>query len=152
MAQFDKKEQLSLVVDEIGEGADTAGLLAVEIAARFGPRDEKPLALALRDTGGALVAGLNGASHWRWLYVRHLWVSTDARGRGLGRRLIDEAARIARLRDCVGIYVDTFDPRAAAFYERCGFTHAGEIADFPPGHRRIFLSRSLSSLGPRDSG
>lgn len=143
MAKPDYQEKLRLAVDETGESADTAGALGPEIAARFGPRDETPLALTLRDDVGALIAGLNGASHWRWFYVRHLWVSRGARGRGLGRRLMDAAEQVARARGCVGIYVDTFDPRAAGFYESCGFARAGEIADFPPGHQRKFLSKKL---------
>lgn len=144
MTKPDHKEKLRLDVDETGESADTAGALGAEIAARYGPRDETPLALTLRGGEGALVAGLNGASHWRWLYVRHLWVAEGARGQGLGRRLMDEAERVARVRGCVGMYVDTFDPRAAGFYQSCGFVRAGEIANFPPGHRRIYLSRTVS--------
>ena len=92
---------------------------------------------------GALIAGLNGASHWRWLYVRHLWVEASQRGRGLGRRLMAEAERLAKDRGCVGIYVDTFDPQAAAFYEDIGFTRVGEIVGFPPGHQRLFFRKSL---------
>lgn len=144
MAKLDRKEKLRLAVDDTGESADAAGALALEIAGCFGPRDEKPLALTLRDGAGALVAGLNGVSHWRWLYVRHLWVAEAARGRGLGRRLMEEAERVALSRGCAGIYVDTFDPGAAAFYESRGFARVGEIADFPPGHGRIFLSKRLS--------
>ena len=44
-----------------------------------------------------------------------------------------------------GIYLDTFDPGAATFYERCGFKRFGVIADFPPGHQRVFLSMNLSA-------
>lgn len=144
MADKSTQEKLHLAIDETAESTEVAAALAAEIAARFGPRNETPLALALRDAAGALVAGLNGASHWRWLYVRHLWVSEAARGQGLGRRLMEAAARIARDRACVGIYVDTFDPRAAGFYESCGFARVGEIADFPMGYGRIFLAKRMS--------
>jgi ribosomal protein S18 acetylase RimI-like enzyme len=54
-----------------------------------------------------------------------------------------EAERIARERRCFGLYVDTFDPQAAAFYETLGFARVGEIADFPPGHARLFFRRPL---------
>ncbi|MCX7900460.1 MAG: GNAT family N-acetyltransferase, partial [Methylocystis sp.] len=67
-------EKLSLAIGEDVECATTAAALGAEIAARFGPRDERPLSLTLCDEAGELVAGLNGLSHWRWLYVRHLWV------------------------------------------------------------------------------
>jgi ribosomal protein S18 acetylase RimI-like enzyme len=70
-------------------------------------------------------------------------VEKSERGRGLGRRLMAEAERLAKERGCVGVYVDTFDPRAAAFYENLGFTRAGEIDGLPPGHSRFFYRKSL---------
>lgn len=128
---------------ESAECAEVAARLGAEVAARFGPREEAPLSIALRDGAGALIGGLNGVSHWRWLYIRHLWVAETARGRGLGRQLMAAAESAARARGCIGVYIDTFDPRVADFYARAGFARVGEIAEFPPGGRRIFLSRRL---------
>lgn len=140
-----KNEEIEKIVLSIepSESAELAARLGEDIAARFGPRDEAPVCIVAHDPQGALVAGLNGASHWRWLYVRHLWVEQSQRGRGWGRRLIAQAERIARERSCVGVYVDTFDPQAAVFYEALGFARAGEIADFPPGHARLFFRKLL---------
>lgn len=131
---------------EIGttESADVAARLGAEIAARFGPRDEAPLSIAVRDDDGALVAGLNGVTHWRWLYIRHLWVTEPLRGAGLARRIMGEAESVARNRGAVGAYIDTFDERVAVFYERLGYRRSGEIADFPLGGRRVFLSKRLA--------
>lgn len=125
------------------ESAEIAARLGAEVAARFGPRDEAPLSLLLRDEAGALVAGLNGVVHWRWLYIRHLWVAPDARGQGLGTRLIAAAEAAARDKGAVGAYIDTFEAAVAALYERLGFSRVGEIADFPVGRKRIFLSKRL---------
>jgi GNAT superfamily N-acetyltransferase len=122
---------------EIGER------LGAEIAARIGPRDERPLSILARDAGGAVIAGLNGVSHWRWLYVRHLYVAPGWRGQGLGRRLLAEAEQVARARACVGVYLDTFEESAAIFYERRGFVRHGRIENFPVGASRIFLSKAL---------
>jgi GNAT superfamily N-acetyltransferase len=130
---------------EATECADVAARLAAEVAARFGPREEAPLSITMRDGAGALLCGLNGVTHWRWLYVRHLWVAESQRGRGLARRLMESAERAALARGAIGVYIDTFDPRVAAFYERLGFARVGEIADFPPGGRRAFLSKRLST-------
>jgi GNAT superfamily N-acetyltransferase len=124
------------------ECADVAARLGEDIAAQFGPRDEAPLSIALRD-GDELLGGLNGVAHWRWLYIRHVWVAPAQRGQGLGARLLEEAERIARQRGCIGVYIDTFEPRVAQFYERAGFVRVGEIADFPLGAQRIFLSKRL---------
>ncbi|MGJ0396701.1 MAG: GNAT family N-acetyltransferase [Methylocystis sp.] len=142
MIKDDEIEKIGLSI-EPSESAELAARLGEEIASGFGPRDEAPVCIVARDPEGILVAGLNGVSHWRWFYVRHLWVEQSQRGRGLGRRLMAEAERIARERGCVGLYVDTFDPRAAAFYEALGFARSGEIADLPPGHARLFFRKPL---------
>ncbi len=136
---------VSIVADSEGEAFDAAAVsasLAGEIAATFGPPESEPLSVrAYAD--GRLVGGLNGVSHWRWLYIRHFWVDAGWRGAGLGRRLLTRAEDEARAKHRVGLYLDTFDPGAARFYERCGFLKFGEIPDFPPGHTRTFLRKSL---------
>lgn len=128
---------------EPGENPETAARLGVEIAARFGPRDETPLAVMAHDARGAPIAGLNGVTHWRWLYIRHLWVARDQRRAGLGRGLIEEAIRVAIGRNCIGAYVDTFELPVVAWYEKQGFRRIGAIEDFPPGAARTFLARRL---------
>lgn len=120
--------------------AKVADELGRHVAARFGPRDEAPLHVFAYD-GAKLVGGLNGVTHWRWLYVRQLWVENEHRGKGLGADLLTRAEAQARARDCLGAYIDTFEAEVAAFYERRGFIRFGAIDDFPPGARRIFLVR-----------
>jgi GNAT superfamily N-acetyltransferase len=129
--------------DETPERAHIADALGAEVAARFGPRNETPLIIIAKGKSDAVLGGLEGASHWRWLYICRLWVTPAYRGRRLGRRLLQEAEAQARARSCVGVYLDTFDERAAAFYEQCGFSRFGCINDFPPGASRIFLLKQL---------
>jgi ribosomal protein S18 acetylase RimI-like enzyme len=97
-----------------------------------------------RSSRNTVVGGLNGSTHWGWCYIRHLWVREGWRRRGLGYTLLAEAETQARARHCVGLYVDTFDAGAAAFYERSGFERFGRIDDFPPGHARTFLLKRLA--------
>lgn len=132
-----------LEIDECGENAGVAASLGDEMAERFGPRDEAPFAIIARDASGARIGGLNGVTHWRWLYVRNLWVAPEHRCLGLGARLMQAAENLARKRNCVGLYVDTFEPRAAAFYQRCGYTAAGRIENFPPGAARMCFSKKI---------
>lgn len=143
MSKKSSEEKPKLHV-EAGESDEIAGRLGAEIATQFGPRDETSLSILARSAGGALVGGLNGVVHWRWLYIRHLWVAETARSAGIGRELIAAAEAQARTRNCVGLYIDTFDQNIARYYERAGFLRAGEIAGFPPGGRRIYLSKGLS--------
>jgi GNAT superfamily N-acetyltransferase len=143
MSKNPPKEKPKLAV-AASESAEIASRLGAEIAAQFGPRDETPLSILAHSAEDALLGGVNGVIHWRWLYIRHLWVAEAARGGGIGRQLIMAAEAQARARDCIGVYIDTFDPRIAAYYEGAGFSRIGEIADFPPGGQRIYLSKRLT--------
>ncbi|KAF0132659.1 MAG: N-acetyltransferase GCN5 [Methylocystaceae bacterium] len=142
MIKKEEIEKLALSI-ETAESAELAARLGAALGERFGVRDETPFSILARGEDGALIGGINGLIHWRWAYVRHLWVAESRRGRGLGARLMGEAERLARDRGCVGVYIDTFEKRVAAFYESLGFARVGEIADFPPGHSRISLSKRL---------
>ena len=143
---FDGEDGLSISVlsDTDNSGAaQVATSLAGEVLADFGPRDETPLSIVARD-GDRVVGGLNGSTHWGWCYIRHLWVDAAWRRRGLGHRLLAEAEAEARARGCTGLYVDTFNEAAVAFYERAEFTRFGRIEGFPPGHARTFLQKKLT--------
>jgi GNAT superfamily N-acetyltransferase len=137
--------ELSVVVSDDAGGPDSAAVsagLARDIDAAFGPADARQLSIVLRD-GEDLVGGLNGVIHWRWLYIRHFWIAPAWRGAGHGRTLLARAETEARARNCAGVYLDTFDPGAARFYQACGFVPCGDIPDFPPGHARLFLRKPL---------
>ena len=149
---LDGEDPLSIAIfDDTGNSgaARVASSLAAEIAAWFGPRDESPISIVVQ-VGDAGVGGLNGSTHWGWCYIRQLWVQEDWRRQGLGYRLLSEAETQARARQCVGLYVDTFDAGAATFYERAGFTPFGQIPGFPPGHTRTFLRKNLAPTGSAD--
>lgn len=139
--------RISIVIADTADDADgrrIAAALADDIAAKFGPADAQTVSLRARDADGALIGGLNGLVHWKWLYIRHLWVAESARRAGVGRRLLDAAESEARARGCVGLYIDTFERGVAEFYGRAGFEECGEISNFPPGGARVFLRKSLT--------
>ena len=124
---------------DAGPAAQIAAGLSRDVAAA----NPQPLVLAAEDDAGSLAGGLTGIIHWRWLYIRQFWVAPARRGQGIGRRLLEQAEARALFLDCVGVYLDTFDEGAAQFYEKCGFEVCGAIGNFPPGGRRIFLSKPL---------
>lgn len=86
---------------------------------------------------GALV-GLCGYKRETAKKYRHkafiwgMYVAPEARRRGLGRALLDEALRklreIAELRT-VNLWVTSVNPEARALYEAAGFRHAGTDPD-----------------------
>jgi GNAT superfamily N-acetyltransferase len=145
MTQIAREPKSFRVARETGPdaGALTAARLADDVTATFGPRDESPFALAAHDASGGWIGGIKGVIHWRWLYVAQFFVAPDWRGKGVGRALLGEAEALAREKNCVGLYLDTFSPAAENFYRAQGFAMAGRIDNLPPGASRTFLSKQL---------
>jgi 8-oxo-dGTP pyrophosphatase MutT (NUDIX family)/GNAT superfamily N-acetyltransferase len=108
------------------------------------------LALFVRDAGSRIMAGLDGSIYAGWLFVSSLWVHADLRGRGIGRELLARAERRAAELGCHSVRLDTFSFQAPEFYRRLGYEVFGAL-DYPPDHRRLFLSKPLDSAGSRNS-
>jgi GNAT superfamily N-acetyltransferase len=118
------------------------GLMAYNDAS-VGPANRMLLAVFLRDAGGSIVGGLSGYTGWGWLYVQWLWLAEELRGRGWAAKLHQAAEAEAVARGCHGSYIDTFNPTALRLYRRLGYDPFGVLEDFPRGHTRTFLKKSL---------
>jgi GNAT superfamily N-acetyltransferase len=105
--------------------------------------DWKPLWIVGRDSAGSVQAGIRGVTEFDWLFVIWLWVAEPFRRHGVGSRLLSGAEAIARERRCSSCYLDTFSFQAPEFYKRHGYEEFGRLADFPPGHARIWLRKAL---------
>ena len=90
-----------------------------------------------------ILGGVDGYTHWQWLFVSHLWVQDVLRGHGVGRRLMAMIEDEARVRGCRASWLDTFSFQAPGFYEAIGYRRFGELMDFPPGSNRHFLWKKL---------
>jgi GNAT superfamily N-acetyltransferase len=108
-----------------------------------GPAGRMPLAVLVRDEAGRLVGGISGYTAWGWLYVQWLWLEAGQRGKGLAGQMLVAAEEEARARGCHGSHIDTFNPVALRVYSRAGYVPFGELADFPKGRTRTFLSKPL---------
>ena len=66
----------------------------------------------------------------RPLYLTDMAVRPDSQRRGIGRRCLDEAVRIARDWPADGIRLDAYDADAGAgpFYGKCGFREVGRAS------------------------
>lgn len=117
--------------------------LAAFNAGEVGPAEKKPLAVLIRDDGGAIVAGLSGYTAWGWLYVQWLWVDESLRGHNKAAALLEAAEKEAAGRNCHGAYIDTFNPTALKVYRRQGYRPFGVLEDFPKGRTRTFLAKNL---------
>lgn len=109
-----------------------------------GQAGAEKFALLVRDEhSDQVLGGLSGSLFYRWMFIELLAVPEQARGQGLGARLMAMAENLAREKQCVGIWLDTFDFQAPAFYRRLGYSECGQINDYPPGHRRFFFQKRL---------
>jgi GNAT superfamily N-acetyltransferase len=116
-------------------------LIAHNIAAA-GDSQHVPFAITVRDAAGTIVGGLFGSIWHGFLFIEQLAMG-EARGEGVGRRVMALAEASARKRGCRGMWLDTFTFQAPWFYPKLGFTEFGRITDYPPGHDRIFLMKRL---------
>ena len=72
-----------------------------------------------------------------------MWVREDLRGQGYGRRPLTLAEDAARARGAGHAHLDTFTFQAPDFYRKLGYEVFVELKDFPPGHNRFFLTKTL---------
>ena len=114
-------------------------------ATQAGLSNAQPLALLVRDDNGEILGGLYGRFFYQWLFIELLSVPEQARGQGMGSTLMQMAEDLAREKECVGIWLDTFDFQAPEFYKRLGYSELGQIADYPPGHKRFFFQKHLAN-------
>ncbi|ABA75309.1 MULTISPECIES: GNAT family N-acetyltransferase [Pseudomonas] len=134
--------ELSQDPTEEQRAAILAPLRAHNIA-KAGPSLYEPVALLVRDDNDAILGGLYGHTFYRWLFIELLAVPEEGRGQGIGSKLMNMVEEFAREKDCVGIWLDTFDFQAPGFYKKLGYTECGEIVDYPLGHKRHFFQKRL---------
>jgi GNAT superfamily N-acetyltransferase len=103
----------------------------------------RPLAVFARDAAGCVVGGARGTTNWNWLHIGLLWVSDAERGQGLGRRLMSAIEDAGRARGCTRVHLDTFSYQARPFYEKLGYEIFATLDDYPPGHQRFFMRKTL---------
>jgi len=101
----------------------------------------QPLVIFVRDDQGQIVGGLNGYTHWGWLFIQHLWVAETRRGKEYGRELMQQAEQEALKRGCRHAHLDTFSFQALGFYQKLGYQIFGVLEDYPAGHTRYFLQK-----------
>ena len=69
-------------------------------------------------------------------YIKRMWVDPSVRGRGLGRRLLDELEEAARRLGCSVVQLETNRAleTAIGMYRRAGYTEVDAFNDEPYAH------------------
>ncbi|HQR06875.1 MAG TPA: GNAT family N-acetyltransferase [Gemmatales bacterium] len=109
--------------------------------------NERPryLVVSLRDHDQQLVGGLVGATYLGWLQVQALWIQDELRGNDYGSRLLQVAEDEAVQRGCLNACLETLSFQALPFYQKRGYAIYCQLPDFPPGHTKYFLKKSMSA-------
>jgi len=110
--------------------------------------DYATFSIVARNAEGEILGGLIGGTSYGWLLVKMLWVADEARGQGLGTRIMTLAEDVVRGRGCHGAWLDTSSRRARRFYEKLGYEAFGILenrdGERPEGHARFFLSKRFA--------
>jgi len=99
--------------------------------------------IVARDRTGRVRGGAQGVAVGAWLALDTVWVEDVFRTRGLGTRILAAAEAEGRRRGCKWAVLATFDYQAPDFYSRRGYVEYARMEDFPWGHTRFQLRKSL---------
>ena len=105
------------------------------------PENWQPLAIFIRDNREEMLGGIEGYTHWGWLFIHRLWVAEHLRRHGYGSQLMHRLEQEAVRRSCFHAHVDTYSFQARGFYEKLGYRLFGVLEDYPSGHTRFFLQK-----------
>lgn len=101
-------------------------------------------AVFARDNSGKVIGGIRANAFWNYCIIELLWLSDAARGKGIGRQLMNEAEAHARELGFEFARTETLDFQAKSFYEKLGYEVYGELQDYPKGHSAYCLVKKLS--------
>ena len=102
-----------------------------------------PVNYIVKNERGEVRGGLLGAIWGGWLHVNYVWVDEGIRGRDVATQLMELAEAYARERQCHAVTLETHSFQARPFYEKRGFEVFGTLDDWPKGHKKFFLRKTL---------
>jgi GNAT superfamily N-acetyltransferase len=103
--------------------------------------DKKFLFSAIEQS--TFLGGISGNVYWDGLEIDVLWVSESYRGRGVAKRLLQEAEDYARSNGAVIAFLKTVD--AIEFYKRNGYEIYGQLEDRPIGSVLYHMKKRLDA-------
>ena len=116
-----KEEDLQFILDALNKFNEN----------NLGHIEIKRLGVFLKDDNGNIVGGVQPICFAKWVYITHLWISEQHRGKGFGKRLLLEAETKAKELGCEFAMLDTFSFQAPEFYEKYGYQMISKIDNNP---------------------
>ncbi|MFN2282790.1 MAG: GNAT family N-acetyltransferase [Anaerolineae bacterium] len=102
----------------------------------------KKFVLQVTDAQGIVVGGALFWAYWGWVDVTLVALQKEARGRGLGRRLMAAIEQKAREENCSRLRVECFG-NEVGFYQKMGYRIVGQLDDYPVGHSYYWMRKDL---------
>ncbi len=133
------------------ENSDVLRLLREYNGEQIADKEFQGLTVVVRDEAGTVKGGCIGRAYWGWLEIEYLAVAPELRRLGYGAKLLSTIEAEAIHRGCHSAYLDTFSFQARPFYEKQGYQVFGTLLDFPPGHKRYFLTKRLAADSDSDA-
>lgn len=107
------------------------------------PEVAVPVVYFLNDEGGEFAGGLSAERVGQWLNIKYMWVHDRLRGHGWGSKLMARVEADAKAAGIQRAVIDDANTGTRPFFEKLGYAVFGEIKDFPPGHTRFFMQKTL---------
>ncbi|HVC56106.1 MAG TPA: GNAT family N-acetyltransferase [Stellaceae bacterium] len=138
----------SISVTDTLDPADVAviadGLAAYNFS-QTGYRDQRPLAVFVRDpASGKVVGGLYGRTSFGLVYVERFFLPEGLRRDRIGSRVLALAEEEGKRRGCTRIALTTLSVQAPGFYQKQGYDVAATIECDPPGLTRYYMTKKLA--------
>ena len=117
--------------------------IALHNVAVTGAAEYYPICVFLKNEHHEVLGGLLGHIWAHCMHIAFLWIAPPLRNQSYGTALLHAAENLAADRDCTMVQLETFSFQASIFYEKLGYETIAVLQDFPPGHQKYFLKKSL---------
>ncbi len=104
---------------------------------------QQDMCVAAYDERGVLIGGVIGEAESGWLYIDTIWVASELRQNGIGRRLMQAVEQTALQQGIRYARLITASFQALPFYLKLGYTITGQNVNRPHGHSTYFLMKTL---------
>ncbi|MEJ8855668.1 GNAT family N-acetyltransferase [Variovorax robiniae] len=105
--------------------------------------EQQSIRLNAKDADGHVVGGVRAYVFLYWLQIDVLWVAEDARGRGLGSRLLAQVEARAMELGARNVKLETFEWQARGFYLKQGYEEFARIDQYASEYYLAFMKKTL---------